>query len=159
MNPDLTCACKHAKWRYLGDEPQRRLVGGTAGRRGLGLAQTGDVSSAKKWLIAAGVALALGVWGLWAKENPALLNGDYRCTGSVVHPDGSRSAIDASAEVVGGKIRPGQTGADLALGRQVLDWGTVKKVSGSEFLIELTPRAEIATQIAAPFWITCQYRR
>ncbi|MCA9645994.1 MAG: hypothetical protein KC492_35130 [Myxococcales bacterium] len=113
----------------------------------------------KPWLIGLAVVLGVAGWLWWKNQNPTLLAGDYRCEGRVNHPDGTSSAIDGSAGVTSeGKIQIGQTGADLALGRKVMSWGDVKKTSRTEFLVELTPSPEVASEIPEAFWMTCSRR-
>lgn len=107
------------------------------------------------WLIGLVVVLSIGGWFWWKSENPTLVDGDYRCEGRTSHPDGSSSAIDGDASVVGGKIQIGQTGADIAMDRQVMSWGEVENSSTTQFLVRLTPASDIASEIPDPFWMTC----
>lgn len=111
--------------------------------------------SSKRWAIGIALVLAIGGWFWWKHENPTLLSGTYSCEGHTVQVDGARSLINASAEVVDGKIRPGATGADLAIGHQVMSWGDVEKSSRVEFLAQIHPGPEITDTIADPFWIAC----
>ena len=110
----------------------------------------------KPWAMGAAIAVIVIGYFVWKSENPTLLDGDYLCEGRTNHPDGTSSAIDADAGVVGGKIQIGETGADIAFGHRVVSWGDIEKSSSTEFLVEMTPSSEIASEIPDPFWITCQ---
>lgn len=110
----------------------------------------------KPWVIGAVLLACIVGYFFWKQSNPTLLDGGYWCEGRTNHPDGTSSAIDADASVEGGKVQIGQTGADIAVGHQVMSWGTVKKTSPTEFLVELTPSAEIRSEVPDPFWLTCQ---
>ena len=107
------------------------------------------------WAMGAAVVATIGGWVFWQKQFPEPLDGIYRCSGQTISVDGTRSSIDASAEVVDGKIRPGPTGADLAIGRQVTTWGDVENTSNTQFLVEISPTGKLRSAVEDPFWITC----
>lgn len=115
-----------------------------------------DERNWKPWAVGVAVLTGVVVWFWWQGANPTLANGDYWCEGYTVATDGSRSLINARAEVREGKITTGPTGLDIAAGRQVTSWGDVEVSSRSEFLVRIQPASELAALIADPFWITCR---
>ncbi len=107
------------------------------------------------WVVGAAVVATIGGWLFWQKQFPEPLDGIYRCSGQTIDVDGGHSSIDASAEVVDGKIRTGPTGADLLFERQVTSWGDVENTSSTQFLVEISPTGRFSKVVEDPFWITC----
>ena len=81
-----------------------------------------------------------------------LADGTYNCHGET-HID---TLLNASAEVVNGKIRPGLTGTDIYVGHKVMNWGAVRRSSSSAFSVQMIPTDEVVDNVGEPFWIECQ---
>ena len=84
-----------------------------------------------------------------------VINDTYSCAGDAEGTDGALYQVNASAEVLDGKISVGATSLDQAVGETVTEWGAVDWTSRTEFTAQMRPYASISDKFVQGFVLTC----